>query len=78
MSVQAGFGGQEFEPQALDRLRRVRAEGGSDLLLSVDGGLNHETIGPCAEAGADIFVTGSALFGHHDYRQAWTNSAAWP
>ncbi len=70
MSVQAGFGGQEFEPQALDRLRRVRAEGGSDLLLSVDGGLNHETIGPCAEAGADIFVTGSALFGHHDYRQA--------
>ena len=70
MSVQAGFGGQEFEPQALDRLRRVRAVGGNDLLLSVDGGLNHETIGPCAEAGADVFVTGSALFAHHDYRQA--------
>ncbi len=70
MSVMAGFGGQEFEPMAIDRLRHLRAEGGDDLLLSVDGGVNHETIGPCAEAGADVFVTGSALFAHHDYRQA--------
>jgi ribulose-phosphate 3-epimerase len=70
MSVAAGFGGQEFEPQAVDRLRHVRSLAGSDLLLSVDGGINHATIGPCAEAGADVFVTGSALFAHHDYRQA--------
>jgi len=70
MSVMAGFGGQEFEPMAIDRLRHLRAVGGDDLLLSVDGGVNHETIGPCAEAGADVFVTGSALFAHHDYRQA--------
>jgi ribulose-phosphate 3-epimerase len=70
MSVQAGFGGQEFEPQAMDRLRRLRALGGNDLLLSVDGGLNDHTIGACAEAGADLFVTGSALFAHHDYGQA--------
>jgi ribulose-phosphate 3-epimerase len=70
MSVAAGFGGQEFEPQAVDRLRRLRAVGGNDLLLSVDGGLNDHTIGICAEAGADLFVTGSALFAHHDYRQA--------
>jgi len=69
MSVAAGFGGQEFEPQAIDRLRRLRALGGDDLLLSVDGGIHDETIGPCAEAGADMFVTGSALFAHHDYRQ---------
>jgi ribulose-phosphate 3-epimerase len=69
MSVAAGFGGQEFEPQAVDRLRRLRTAGGNDLLLSVDGGINDQTIGPCAEAGADVFVTGSALFAHHDYRQ---------
>ncbi len=69
MSVHAGFGGQEFEPQAADRLRHLRAEGGNDLLLSVDGGINDRTIGLCAEAGADMFVTGSALFSHHDYRQ---------
>ena len=70
MSVAAGFGGQEFEPQAVDRLRHLRAAGGSDLLLSVDGGINDQTIGLCAEAGAEVFVTGSALFAHHDYRQA--------
>ena len=70
MSVQAGFGGQEFEPDAVARLRRLRAVGGSDLLLSVDGGINHDTIGDCAEAGADLFVTGSARFAHYDYRQA--------
>jgi len=69
MSVMAGFGGQEFEPQAMDRLRHLRDQGGNNLLLSVDGGINDHTIGPCAEAGADIFVTGSALFAHHDYRQ---------
>ena len=69
MSVAAGFGGQEFEPQAVDRLRHLRAVGRNDLLLSVDGGINDQTIGPCAEAGADVFVTGSALFAHHDYRQ---------
>ncbi len=69
MSVMAGFGGQEFEPQAIDRLRHLRAAGGNDLLLSVDGGVNEHTIGLCAEAGADLFVTGSALFAHHDYRQ---------
>jgi ribulose-phosphate 3-epimerase len=70
MSVMAGFGGQEFEPAAIERLRHLRAIGRNDLLLSVDGGINHETIGDCAEAGAEVFVTGSALFAHHDYRQA--------
>jgi ribulose-phosphate 3-epimerase len=69
MSVMPGFGGQEFEPLAVDRLRHLRAIGGNDLLLSVDGGVNEHTIGDCAEAGSDLFVTGSALFAHHDYRQ---------
>ena len=69
MSVMPGFGGQEFEPQAVDRLRHLRSIGPSDLLLSVDGGINEHTIGICAEAGANVFVTGSALFSRHDYRQ---------
>jgi ribulose-phosphate 3-epimerase len=69
MSVMAGFGGQVFEPQAVDRLRHLRSIARNDLLLSVDGGVNHETIGSCAEAGADVFVIGSAFFSHSDYQQ---------
>jgi ribulose-phosphate 3-epimerase len=64
-----GFGGQHFETEALDKLRHLRAAGGSRLLLSVDGGVNRDTIGQCAAAGADLFVTGSALFSQHDYGQ---------
>jgi ribulose-phosphate 3-epimerase len=67
MSVMPGFGGQAFEPVALEKLRRLRAMVGAQVLLSVDGGVNLETIGPCAEAGADLFVTGSALFSQNDY-----------
>ena len=69
MSVMAGFGGQAFEPQTADRLRHLRSIARKELLLSVDGGVNHETIGLCAEAGADVFVIGSAFFSHGDYRQ---------
>jgi len=69
MSVMAGFGGQSFEPVALDKLRRLREAADPELLLSVDGGINLETIGPCAEAGADLFVAGSAVFAQDDYRQ---------
>ena len=67
MSVMAGFGGQEFEPVALEKLRRLRELGGADLLLSVDGGVNPHTAGPCAEAGVDLMVTGSALFSQDNY-----------
>ena len=67
MSVMPGFGGQAFEPVALEKLRRLRASVGPDVLLSVDGGVNADTVGPCAEAGADLFVTGSALFSQDDY-----------
>ncbi len=76
MSVQAGFGGQEFEPAALDRLRRLRRLGRPELLLSVDGGVNAETIGPAAEAGSDLFVVGSAFFSHDDYHRAMTEFTA--
>jgi ribulose-phosphate 3-epimerase len=67
MSVMPGFGGQDFNPITLEKLRRLRDM--TDVLLSVDGGIQHDTIGPCAEAGADVFVTGSALFAHKDYRE---------
>jgi len=69
MSVMPGFGGQEFDRSALAKLRRVRAVAGPELLLSVDGGINPRTIALCAEAGAGLFVAGTALFSHSDYRQ---------
>lgn len=68
MSVMPGFGGQEFDPVGLEKLRRLRHVGGDRLLLSVDGGVNLETAARCAAAGADLFVTGSALFSQEDYK----------
>jgi len=69
MSVQPGFGGQEFNPVALDKiaeLDRRRGAEGFDFLINVDGGIN-ETTGPqCRQAGADILVSGSWLFGADD------------
>jgi ribulose-phosphate 3-epimerase len=75
MSVMPGFGGQEFEAEALPKLRRLRALQ-ADLLLSVDGGINSHTIPACAEAGADLFVTGSALFSQDDYGRAMAEFTA--
>jgi ribulose-phosphate 3-epimerase len=67
MSVMPGFGGQEFEPVALKKLRTLRRWGGEELLLSVDGGVNLETVVDCAAAGADLLIAGSALFSQDDY-----------
>ena len=67
MSVEAGFGGQVFNPVALDRLRQVRDMVVPEVLLEVDGGVNEDTIADCAEAGAHLFVVGSALFAKQDY-----------
>lgn len=71
MSVMPGFGGQAFNNIALDKLRSLREQGSllgrDDLLLQVDGGMNDETIGNCAGAGADLLVAGSAFFSHDDY-----------
>jgi ribulose-phosphate 3-epimerase len=71
MSVNPGFGGQAFIPSALDKLRRVRAKidaSGRSIRLEVDGGINAQTIEAAAQAGADTFVAGSAIFGKSDYR----------
>ena len=65
MSVNPGFGGQRFIPEAVARLSALRAmidASGRQLLLEVDGGINAETAGPAAAAGADILVAGTAVF----------------
>jgi ribulose-phosphate 3-epimerase len=69
MSVMPGFGGQEFDVTALPKLRALRARKDWDGFLEVDGGIGVETIGPCAEAGADLFVAGTAVFQSRDYGQ---------
>lgn len=70
MSVQAGFGGQSFQPAALDKLREARRWAGPDVLLEIDGGVNGRTIAGAAAAGAQMFVIGSAIFGAPDYTTA--------
>ncbi len=67
MGVMPGFGGQAFDPVALEKLRRLRTLVGPNKLLSVDGGVNLDTVGACADAGADLLVTGSALFSQDNY-----------
>jgi ribulose-phosphate 3-epimerase len=73
MSVPAGFGGQKFDPAALDRVRRIRAAAGEDLLLEMDGGINASTIADCSAAGAQLFVVGSGIFRTRDYTVAVRN-----
>jgi ribulose-phosphate 3-epimerase len=71
MSVNPGFGGQAFIPEALAKLKAVRQridESGRDIWLEVDGGVKVDNIGEIARAGADTFVAGSAIFGAKNYR----------
>jgi len=66
MSVNPGFGGQSFIPATLDKLREARKiidESGRDIRLEIDGGVKVDNIREIAEAGADMFVAGSAVFG---------------
>src|SRR4051794_32127081 len=76
MTVNPGWGGQPFLPHSLDKLRRLKALLGDDTLIEVDGGIDKETIGPAAQAGADVFVAGSAVFGSGDPAQAVRELAA--
>ena len=79
MSVNPGFGGQKFIPYTLDKLREARAAvdeivaaepGRSPIRLEIDGGVTADNIRAIAEAGADTFVAGSAIFGKSDYAEA--------
>ncbi|SDG82608.1 ribulose-phosphate 3-epimerase [Sinosporangium album] len=73
MTVEPGFGGQRFLDVVLPKVRRARAliaARGGELWLQVDGGVSAETIERCAEAGADVFVAGSAVYGADDPARA--------
>ncbi len=71
MSVNPGFGGQSFIPEALKKIAAVRGmidASGRDIMLEVDGGVKVDNIAAIAKAGADTFVAGSAIFGKPDYK----------
>ena len=79
MSVEPGFGGQKFMPSALDKLRflaQERQRRGAHYLLQVDGGVDDTTAPLCVEAGADVLVAGSAIFGAKDPAAAVARLAA--
>ncbi len=71
MSVNPGWGGQEFIPASLDKLARMRQALPSHVALEVDGGIHEATAGPAKEAGANLLVTGSGVFGSRDPAAAY-------
>ena len=71
MSVNPGFGGQKFIPNALEKIQKlakIRAARGLGFRIEVDGGVARETVGDVVRAGAELLVAGSAVFGHGDIR----------
>ena len=76
MTVNPGWGGQAFLPASLGKLERLRALLGPGIAIEVDGGIDAETAGPCAAAGATAFVAGTALFGKPDPAAAFREIAA--
>ncbi|HBF08636.1 MAG TPA: ribulose-phosphate 3-epimerase [Gammaproteobacteria bacterium] len=73
MSVNPGFGGQKFIPYVLDKLREVRQRidaSGKEIRLEIDGGVSASNIAEIAEAGADTFVAGSAIYNRENYKEA--------
>jgi ribulose-phosphate 3-epimerase len=76
MTIKAGFGGQKFMPELLDKVRQARRSvrsGHLRLRIEVDGGISEDTIAAAAEAGADAFVAGTAVFGAEDPAEAVRN-----
>ena len=72
MSVNPGFGGQKFIPSTLKKIQDVKAkidQQDKDMYLEVDGGINLDTIASVSQAGANVFVAGSAIFGSSDYEE---------
>jgi ribulose-phosphate 3-epimerase len=79
MSVNPGFGGQQFIPATLDKLRQARQRikaSGRNIRLEIDGGVKVDNIAEIAAAGADMFVAGSAIFSQPDYAQVITQMRA--
>jgi len=76
MTVNPGWGGQPFIPASLDKVARLRGLVGDGPAVEVDGGIDASTAGPCAGAGATLFVAGSAIFGAADPAAAFSKIAA--
>ena len=76
MSVNPGWGNQQFIPGSLDKLARMRRALPDHVALEVDGGVHEKTAGQCVEAGANLLVTGSAVFGSADPAAAYAAIAA--
>jgi ribulose-phosphate 3-epimerase len=76
MSVNPGWSAQEFIPASLSKLRRMREALPEHVALEVDGGIHENTAGPAAEAGANLLVTGSAVFDSEDPGEAYAAIAA--
>ncbi len=71
MSVVPGFGGQKFMGEVLSKAKEIReAEGGKNIIIEIDGGINPETAPLAAKAGIDVLVAGSAVFGKPSYKDA--------
>ena len=73
MSVEPGFGGQKFKPEALEKAKFLKPLLAPGTLLSIDGGIAPDTIESAAAAGVQVFVVGSAIFGEADYTSAVQN-----
>ena len=71
MSIHPGYSGQKFMPDAVDRIARLRAALPASVPIQVDGGIDEETIAGAHEAGATLFVAGSAIFGSDDLADAY-------
>jgi ribulose-phosphate 3-epimerase len=71
MSIEPGYSGQPFMPEALPRIRRLRELLGPDVPIQVDGGIGQENVREVREAGATLFVAGTAIFGHEDLPRAY-------
>jgi len=76
MTVNPGWGGQPFIEHSLEKVRRIRALVGEAATVQVDGGIGVKTVGPCAEAGATLFVAGSNVFGTGDPAAAYAEISA--
>jgi ribulose-phosphate 3-epimerase len=71
MSINPGYSGQEFMPEALDRLRELRSGLPEDVFVQVDGGISQENVRDAHEAGANLMVVGSAIFHREDLPRAY-------
>ena len=76
MAVKAGYSGQEFNPTVLDKIRGIRAIGGSLVQIGIDGGLNEGNILKCKEAGANVFYVGKTFWEAGDLKARYEELTA--